>query len=238
MSQKDVRAVWRRADAVCFDVDSTVCKDEGIDELAKFCNVGLEVSELTKKAMGGNMSFREALSQRLDIIKPSRQQMVDFIGHRKPRLSDGIVELVSLLKERGCAVYLVSGGFISVITEAAKLLSIPPGNIFCNRLKFYYSGEYAGFDVDQPTSDSGGKTKVVKMIKEKFGHKQLVMVGDGATDMETCPPADAFIGYGGNVVRESVKEKASWFITDFQELIGELKSATNVNTDNLLNGVH
>ncbi len=25
------------ADAVCFDVDSTVCVDEGIDELSEFC---------------------------------------------------------------------------------------------------------------------------------------------------------------------------------------------------------
>ena len=46
MSNEEVKAVWRRADAVCFDVDSTVCKDEGIDELANFCNVGHEVSEL------------------------------------------------------------------------------------------------------------------------------------------------------------------------------------------------
>ena len=30
---------------------------------------------------------------------------------------------------------------------------------------------------------------------------------------------DAFIGYGGNVVRQKVKEDATWFVTDFQELI-------------------
>eukprot|EP00959_Pyramimonas_sp_CCMP1952_P161054 3367899-Pyramimonas_sp.AAC.1 len=28
------------ADAFCFDVDSTVCTDEGIDELAAFCGAG------------------------------------------------------------------------------------------------------------------------------------------------------------------------------------------------------
>ena len=33
---------------------------------------------------------------------------------------------------------------------------------------------------------------------------------------------DLFIGYGGNVVRETVKEKADWFVTDFQELIRAL----------------
>lgn len=32
------------------------------------------------------------------------------------------------------------------------------------------------------------------------GYKNLIMVGDGATDAEACPPADAFIGFGGNQV--------------------------------------
>lgn len=27
-----------------------------------------------------------------------------------------------------------------------------------------------------------------------------LQVGDGATDLAACPPADAFIGYGGNQV--------------------------------------
>lgn len=40
------RALWRSADAVCFDVDSTVCRDEAIDELAKFANKEKEVSEM------------------------------------------------------------------------------------------------------------------------------------------------------------------------------------------------
>ena len=30
----------READAVCFDVDSTVCAEEGIDVLAAFCGAG------------------------------------------------------------------------------------------------------------------------------------------------------------------------------------------------------
>ena len=34
---------------------------------------------------------------------------------------------------------------------------------------------------------------------------------------------DAFIGFGGNVVREKVKQGAKWFVTDFQDLIQELE---------------
>lgn len=45
-SKAEVKAIWRAADAVCFDVDSTVVKEEGIDELAKFCGKGDEVSRL------------------------------------------------------------------------------------------------------------------------------------------------------------------------------------------------
>ena len=40
------RILWRSADCVCFDVDSTVCRDEAIDELARFANKEKQVQEL------------------------------------------------------------------------------------------------------------------------------------------------------------------------------------------------
>ena len=45
----EVLQVWQNADAVCFDVDSTVCLDEGIDELAEFCGAGKAVAEWTAR---------------------------------------------------------------------------------------------------------------------------------------------------------------------------------------------
>jgi hypothetical protein len=41
--------VLLRADAVCFDVDSTVIDEEGIDVLAAYKGAGEAVAELTKK---------------------------------------------------------------------------------------------------------------------------------------------------------------------------------------------
>ncbi|XP_071082259.1 uncharacterized protein [Haliotis cracherodii] len=226
MSQEEVKATWRTADIVCFDVDSTVCKDEGLDELAAFCGVGEKVAAWTRKAMGGDVSFRVALSERLNIVKPSKQQLNDFVANHPPQLSDGMSDLVRALRQKGRTVYLVSGGFRSIIEPAADLLSIPAENIYANKLKFYYTGEYAGFDESQPTSDSGGKPHVMQIIKDCHKDNKLVMIGDGSTDLEAAPPADAFIGYGGNVVRESVKSRAAWFVTDFQELITELNSSS------------
>lgn len=218
------KQIWRKASCVCFDVDSTLLIDEAIDELAKFCGVGKEVEEWTTRAMGGGISFREALNARLSIIKPSRQNVSDYINAHPPQFSPGIRDLVSRLHDRGTSVYLVSGGFQSIIQPAAEILSIPTENIFANRLKFYYNGEYAGFDEEQPTSMSGGKKTVAEKLKNYYGYKTLVAIGDGATDMEAFPPADTFIGYGGNVVRQKVKDNAPWFVTDIQELINELEN--------------
>lgn len=50
------------------------------------------------------------------------------------------------------------------------------------------------------------------------------MVGDGATDLAAAPPADTFIGFGGNVVREPIAKEANWFVTSFYTLIDELNS--------------
>lgn len=43
---EEVKAIWRKADCVCFDVDSTVCRDEGIDELAKFLGCGEAIEKM------------------------------------------------------------------------------------------------------------------------------------------------------------------------------------------------
>ena len=34
---------------------------------------------------------------------------------------------------------------------------------------------------------------------------------------------DAFIGFGGNQVREKVKRDSKWFVTSFHELLSELE---------------
>ncbi|KAK7791061.1 hypothetical protein R5R35_007152 [Gryllus longicercus] len=221
-TENDVRTIWKMADAVCFDVDSTVIQEEAIDELAKFCGKGEQVKKMTQEAMNGNMDFRESFRRRLEIIRPQMSQIRDFIKTKPPRLTPGIKKLVEALHQRSVPVYLISGGLMGIITPVALELNIPLQNIYANRLKFYFNGEFAGFDESEPTSRNGGKGEVIKMLKTKYGYSSVVLIGDGATDLEASPPAEAFIGYGGNVIREEVKSRSKWFITDFQELINAL----------------
>lgn len=46
LTKEDIKEMLRTADCVCFDVDSTICEDEGIDELASFLGVGAQVKKL------------------------------------------------------------------------------------------------------------------------------------------------------------------------------------------------
>jgi phosphoserine phosphatase len=104
-----------------------------------------------------------------------------------------------------------------MIEPIANELNIPNHCIFANNLLFHPdSGAFSGFDATEPTSQDRGKARVVRQLQERQGHASIVVVGDGVTDMQARPPADLFIGYGGVVVREKVRDGADWFITDFK----------------------
>lgn len=135
-------------------------------------------------------------------------------------------DFIEHLKAENKKIYLISGGFHSLIDPVALQLNISLNHLFANKLLFDFNGNYGGFDVNQPTSRSGGKGEAITQIRN-FNSSQLqaqtalkiVMIGDGATDLESCPPADHFIGYGGNIIRESVRERSQYFVTDFQQLM-------------------
>ena len=215
------KELFGRAQAVCFDVDSTVIEDEGIDVLADFKGAGAAVAELTKQAMGGKVLFQDALSARLALIKPSKGDLSLCLEKHPMRLTRGIKSLVAALHARGTHVYLISGGFRQMINPVAVELKIPMHRIFANNLLFNddAEGSFRGFDDKEPTCRDGGKPAVIKALKEAHNYSPIIMIGDGATDMQAKPPADGFIGFGGVVVREGVRNGADWFISDFDELI-------------------
>eukprot|EP00467_Chlorarachnion_reptans_P009728 CAMPEP_0114496158 /NCGR_PEP_ID=MMETSP0109-20121206/5617_1 /TAXON_ID=29199 /ORGANISM="Chlorarachnion reptans, Strain CCCM449" /LENGTH=237 /DNA_ID=CAMNT_0001673405 /DNA_START=221 /DNA_END=934 /DNA_ORIENTATION=+ len=216
----------KNADAVCFDVDSTVVTEEGIDVLAASLSPekGEKVAEYTANAMGGSVPFHVALSARLEIMEPSMQDIDKCMTEHPLEFSPGLEAFVAALKKRGTTVYLVSGGFRQMINPIADVLGVDKDvEVYANNILFKEDGAYAGFDEKEFTSRAGGKPRVVEMLKETKGYKTVVMIGDGATDMEARPPASAFIGYGGIAVRAAVKEGADWFVTDFQDLIDVLE---------------
>mgnify|MGYP002051047281 CR=1 FL=1 len=49
------------------------------------------------------------------------------------------------------------------------------------------------------------------------------MVGDGGTDLEAKPSADAFIGFGGVAERGAVRDGADWFVRNFADVLARAR---------------
>eukprot|EP00879_Flechtneria_rotunda_P017585 GHRR01018435.1.p1 GENE.GHRR01018435.1~~GHRR01018435.1.p1 ORF type:complete len:205 (+),score=69.83 GHRR01018435.1:435-1049(+) len=196
------------------------CEDESIDEIAVFLGVGDQVAALTASAMGGAVLFQDALAARLNLMALSQQKLDEFLKVHPARISKGIPELVKKLQSSGKAVFLVSGGFRQLIHPIAETLGIPVSNVYANQLLFKEDGSYAGFDPEEFTSRSGGKAAAIREIKARYGYQRIVMVGDGATDLEARQPdaASIFIGYGGVVERPNIAAQADWYVYSIQPL--------------------
>ncbi|GAX18621.1 phosphoserine phosphatase [Fistulifera solaris] len=215
-----------KADCVCFDVDSTVVDEEGIDVLADHLGLGEAVAALTKQAMEGGLPFQDALAQRLELLKPSKQSIEECLEAHPLRLTPGVAEFIGELHFQNKHVYLVSGGFRIMIEPVANILNISVrDNIVANTILFDQDGQYAGFDPNEPTSRDMGKPKALQRIQEAGGYKTMIMIGDGATDAQAKPPAASFIGFGGVARREKVVQLSDWFVTDFSLLTKVVREA-------------
>jgi len=223
MEGKDIAGAMEAlatADAVCFDVDSTVITEEGIDVLADSLGKGPAVAAWTLQAMEGDTKFQDALSARLQIMKPSRSDVQTCLQNHPLQFSPGIKTLVSTLRSKGIEVYLVSGGFRDMIDPVAEALGLDPStHVLANSILYDSDGNYAGFDTTEHTSRDMGKPAALRYLMEEYGYENVVMVGDGATDAQAKPPARAFIGYGGVSVRENVRGAACWYVRGFEGMI-------------------
>lgn len=214
---------------ICLDFDSTIIKYEGIDELARQKGCYQEVSRITIEAMEQGLSFRESLEKRLNILKPTIDDIrIYYQRNLLDDFSEGIFNLINRFKNNNKSIYVISGGFEQLIHPYTDILNIPRENVFCNELIFDKDGKYSSFDTTRLTSVSGGKIEVIKQIKKQITNKNIMMIGDGLTDLETYPYVNIFIGYGGNIERLYIKEtvkkiKNGFYYTSFPLLSKHLE---------------
>lgn len=186
--------------------------------------------------MGGDMLFEDSLKERLELMQPSRKDLIEIVNNNEINLSPNIEKVVELLHEKGIPVYLVSGGFRQMINPVAELLNIPLHRVYSNNILFDANGDYKGFDENALTSKDKGKGKVIELLKESFDYENVVMIGDGYTDLQarTEGPADIFINYCGVVERENVIKESDWSINDFQEIIDVFESKDELDSKEII----
>ncbi len=203
---------------VLFDCDSTLSSIEGIDELGRVRGEAVfrQVEAMTNDAMNGKLAVEAVFGRRLEIIQPRASDVALVALHYIDTIEPTASETVAALQASGWTVMIVSGGFRNAIRPLADRLGIE--RIEAVDLFFNDDGSYRGYDVEYPTTRSGGKPEIVARLKKELAPQRIVMIGDGVSDLETKPGVDLFVGFGRYVAREKVKANAHHFITALSEL--------------------
>ena len=193
---------------VFFDVDSTLVTIEGIDVLARN---NPEITMLTDAAMNGEVPLDQVYAARLKLIKPSRAGVDALAQTYLSSITPGAKETIDALRENNVSIHIVTAGIAQAIAPLAAHLGVR--HVHAVALQFDDAGNYADFDRRSFLTRNGGKELVVRDVRAR-SHGRAAFVGDGASDLETKPAVDRFIGFGGVVVRERVKQNADVFIDD------------------------
>jgi phosphoserine phosphatase len=202
-----------------FDCDSTLSAIEGIDELGRLrgSEVFKAVEDMTTQAMDGSTPMESIFAKRLDMIKPTLKEL-ESIGQKYiQQVEPTAVDTIKKLKAAGWTVIIVSGGFTQAIRPLAQYLGIE--RVEAVELRFNADGSYAGYVESCPTAKSKGKNVVVLKLRDEFKAYQMILVGDGASDLEVKGDVDKMIGFGRYTVRPKVKAGADAFITSLDQLI-------------------
>ena len=176
--------------SVVFDCDSTLVTIEGIDQLAG--PRAAEIRAMTDAAMAGEARLEEVYGRRLALIRPTRAA-VERLGDAYVRaLVPYAAATVGALRWLGKTVRIVSGGLLPPVLQLAEHLAIPAAAVAAVPVHFTDGGEYAGFDDASPLARAGGKQEVI----ERWAlPRPVLLVGDGATDLEAHDAVDGFAAF-------------------------------------------
>jgi phosphoserine phosphatase len=197
-------------DVVCFDCDSTLSKIEGIDELARRVGLGEELAKLTDAAMNGEVALEDIYGERLELIQPNRDAILWLADLYISEIVDGVQDVFSQLQQKNKEIHIISGGLLPAILPLANLLNVPVENVHAVDVYFAENGDYVGYETESPLAKNGGKAAIIKSLNSK----NLVMIGDGKTDLEAQQAGAKVIGFGGVVNRKLVRENADFFVAD------------------------
>ncbi|MDF9776476.1 phosphoserine phosphatase SerB [Pseudomonas baetica] len=190
-----------------FDMDSTLIEAEVIDELAKAAGVGDKVSEITERAMAGELDFRASFKERLALLKGLDVGVLDSIG-ASLRLTEGAETLFAELKRLGYKTAILSGGFTYFAKQLQAKLGID--YVFANELEVV-DGKVTGVAVE-PIVDAQRKADLLKELAHKEGLRleQTIAVGDGANDLPMLAIAGLGVAFRAKpLVKQSAKQAIS-----------------------------
>ncbi|OPY24074.1 MAG: Phosphoserine phosphatase [Methanobacterium sp. PtaU1.Bin242] len=199
---------------IAFDLDNVLIDGEAIDEMAKLAGVETEISQLTRKAMEGDLDFETSLRERINLLKGSSVDEIKKVVEEIP-LMNGTEETIQELKNRGYKLATITGNF-EIVANRLKELNFD--YIYCNVLheeEGVLTGEVSG-----PLMVEGAKANILQEIMdtEKLSSEECAAVGDGANDVSMIQKAGLGVAFNAKPV---VKEVADIVVEnkDLRELL-------------------
>ncbi|SCY70016.1 phosphoserine phosphatase SerB [Microvirga guangxiensis] len=174
-------AATRRKRLFLADMDSTMIAQECIDELADYVGLKAEVSEITERAMRGEIAFEPALRERVALLKGLPVGVVDEIVEKRITLTPGGRALVQTIRKNGGYTCLVSGGFTLFTGPIGAKIGFDEHR--SNHL--ILNGEKLAGLVEEPILGREAKLATLVELRDRFKleHHETMAVGDGANDL-------------------------------------------------------
>ncbi|MBL0374404.1 phosphoserine phosphatase SerB [Rhizobium sp. KVB221] len=174
-------AELRRKKLLIADMDSTMIGQECIDELAAEVGLKEKVSDITARAMNGEIAFEPALRERVALLKGLSLSVVDEVIAKRITLTPGGIELVRTMKARGYFTALVSGGFTVFTGPIAATIGfdVNRANVLLEE-----GGKLTG-KVAEPILGKQAKVDSLVAFSEmlEITPADAIAVGDGANDL-------------------------------------------------------
>lgn len=210
----DIDLAWQRDDIfrrnrrlVAFDMDSTLIRQEVIDELADEAGVGESVRAITTAAMRGEMDFDESLRRRVALLEGLPEAALQRVAARL-ELNDGAERLMSRLRHLGLKTAIISGGF-GYFGEQLRL-RLKMDYVFSNQLEIV-EGKLTGRILGSVVNGQR-KAELLGQIaaREGLSLSQVIAVGDGANDLPMLGIAGLGIAFHAKpLVRETASHSLS-----------------------------
>lgn len=174
------RTASRRKRLLCADMESTIIREELIDEMAEAVGCRAEIAAITNAAMRGEIDFEGALVKRVALFKGFAAERLDTILHRATFMP-GAATLIRTMAAHGAKCALVSGGFTCFAGPIARRLGFDA--VVANELVIE-GGKLTG-EVRQPIVGPDGKAQALARLASENGLDlaETLAVGDGANDL-------------------------------------------------------
>ena len=199
---------------IAFDLDNVLIDGEAIDEIGKLMGVESKISEITKKAMEGDLDFETSLNKRVALLKGASVEDIREVVFKIPFM-EGAEETIAELKKRGYKIATITGSFEIIAERMKDTLGLDYA--FSNILH-EEEGKLTG-QVSGPLV-KGSKAEVLKEIMEMENiiAEETAAVGDGANDVSMLEEAGLGIAFNAKPV---LKEKADVIVEkrDLKELL-------------------